>query len=68
MPSIYASQCLAESVRCALVASNPLSSSDLFALAADAFGGSLAEGAFSPRDAYDAAELGLHLRSARRAR
>ena len=38
-----------------------LTSSDLFALAADAFGGTLAEGAFSPRDAYDAAELGLHL-------
>ena len=38
-----------------------LSSADLFALAADAFGGTLAEGAFSPRDAYDAAELGLHL-------
>ena len=34
---------------------------ELFALAAEAFGGTLAEGAFSPRDAYDAAELGLHL-------
>ena len=38
-----------------------LSSSDLFALAAERFGGTLAEGAFSPRDAYDTAELGLHL-------
>ncbi len=38
-----------------------LSADDLFALAAEAFGGTLAEGAFSPRDAYDAAELGLHL-------
>ena len=38
-----------------------MSASDLFALAAHAHGGTLAEGAFSPRDAYDAAELGLHL-------
>ena len=38
-----------------------MSSSDLFALAADAYGGTLAEGALTPRDAYDAAELGLHL-------
>ena len=36
-------------------------SADLFALAADAYGGTLAQGAFTPRDAYDAAELGLHL-------
>jgi hypothetical protein len=36
-------------------------SGDLFALAACAYGGTLAEGAFTPRDAYDAAELGLHL-------
>jgi hypothetical protein len=38
-----------------------LSSEELFALASDFFGGTLAEGAFSARDAYDAAELGLHL-------
>ncbi|MEP0546990.1 MAG: strawberry notch-like NTP hydrolase domain-containing protein [Rhodothermales bacterium] len=38
-----------------------LSAETLFALAADAFGGTLAEGAFSARDAYDAGELGLHL-------
>ncbi len=38
-----------------------MSASDLFALAAHAHGGTLAEGTFSPRDAYDAAELGLHL-------
>ena len=36
-------------------------SADLFGLAADAYGGTLAQGAFTPRDAYDAAELGLHL-------
>ena len=41
--------------------SEVLTSADLFALAADAYGGTLAEGAFTPRDAYDAAELGLHL-------
>ena len=41
--------------------SEPLTSADLFSLAADAHGGTLAEGAFTPRDAYDAAELGLHL-------
>jgi len=41
--------------------SQALASSDLFALAAEAYGGTLAEGAFTPRDAYDAAELGLHL-------
>ena len=45
--------------RCA--SGTPTMSADLFDLAADAFGGTLAEGAFSPRDAYDAAELGLHL-------
>ena len=39
----------------------PLTSADLFRLAADAHGGTLAEGAFTPRDAYDAAELGLHI-------
>lgn len=33
----------------------------LFELAASVYGGNLAEGAFSARDAYDAAELGLHL-------
>ena len=38
-----------------------LSSGDLFALAALSLGGTLAEGAFSPHDAYDAAELGLYL-------
>ncbi|MEL6614098.1 MAG: hypothetical protein AAFQ43_00085 [Bacteroidota bacterium] len=52
---------LAHSVQTAIAASRPVDSSDLFDLAADAFGGTLAEGAFSPRDAYDAAELGLHL-------
>ena len=41
--------------------SDALTSGDLFALAAEAYGGTLAEGAFTPRDAYDAAELGLHL-------
>ena len=47
------------SARCA--SGTPTSSADLFDLAADAYGGTLAEGAFTPRDAYDAAELGLHL-------
>ncbi len=47
------------SARCA--SGTPTTSADLFGLAADAYGGTLAEGAFSPRDAYDAAELGLHL-------
>ena len=45
--------------RCA--SGRPTASAALFGLAADAFGGTLAGGAFSPRDAYDAAELGLHL-------
>jgi transposase len=43
-----------------------LSSEELFALASDFFGGTLAAGAFSARDAYDAAELGLHLALLRR--
>ena len=47
------------SARCA--SGTPTTSADLFDLAADAFGGTLAQGAFTPRDAYDAAELGLHL-------
>ena len=52
---------LARAVERRVEASDLLSASDLFALAADAYGGTLAEGAFTPRDAYDAAELGLHL-------
>ena len=52
---------LARAVERRVEASDPLSARDLFALAADAYGGTLAEGAFTPRDAYDAAELGLHL-------
>ena len=60
-PSASALCRLARVVRRTIAAGRPLSSADLFALAADAYGGTLAEGAFSPRDAYDAAELGLHL-------
>ena len=52
---------LAREVETRVQSSQALTSSDLFALAADAYGGTLAEGAFTPRDAYDAAELGLHL-------
>ncbi|MEM1043583.1 MAG: class I SAM-dependent methyltransferase [Bacteroidota bacterium] len=52
---------LARSVQLSVAESAPLSSADLFALAANACGGTLAQGAFTPRDAYDAAELGLHL-------
>ncbi|MEM1042919.1 MAG: class I SAM-dependent methyltransferase [Bacteroidota bacterium] len=60
-PNSTANLALARSVGRSVAAGTPLSSAELFALAADAFGGTLAEGAFSPRDAYDAAELGLHL-------
>ena len=52
---------LARAVEHAVAAAQPLTAADLFALAADAYGGTLAGGAFTPRDAYDAAELGLHL-------
>ena len=52
---------LAQDVEEMLKGGRGLSSGDLFALAARSFGGTLAEGAFSPRGAYDAAELGLHL-------
>ena len=45
----------------ALADSRALRANDLFALAASAYGGTLAEGAFTPRDAYDAAELGFHI-------
>ena len=56
-----ASQTLAREVQLAIAASRHLTAADLFAVAANAYGGTLAEGAFTPRDAYDAAELGLHL-------
>ena len=52
---------LARQVEAHVQASQALTSGDLFTLAADAYGGTLAEGAFTPRDACDAAELGLHL-------
>ena len=52
---------LAREVERSVTDSRPLSAADLFDLAADTFGGTLAQGAFTPRDAYDAAELGLHL-------
>ncbi|MEM1118000.1 MAG: class I SAM-dependent methyltransferase [Bacteroidota bacterium] len=52
---------LAREVQARVQDSEPLASGDLFALASGAYGGTLAEGAFTPRDAYDAAELGLHL-------
>ena len=52
---------LARGVEAQISGDRPLSSAGLFALAADAYGGTLSEGAFTPRDAYDAAELGLHL-------
>ena len=42
-------------------AGNEISARDLFAEAAAWFGGTLAEGAFSSRDAYDAAELGVYI-------
>ncbi|MEM0960911.1 MAG: class I SAM-dependent methyltransferase [Bacteroidota bacterium] len=61
MPSTTSSVSLARAVERAVAAGAAISSADLFALAADGFGGTLAEGAFSPRDAHDAAELGLHL-------
>ena len=52
---------LADAVAARCAAGVSSSSSDLFSLAAEAYDGTLAEGAFTPRDAYDAAELGLHL-------
>ncbi len=52
---------LARDVEQIVAEGRALSSNDLFALGAERLGGTLAEGAFSPRDAYDAAELGLHL-------
>ena len=61
IPNADASQALARAVEHAIAASRRLTATDLFALAADAYGGTLAQGAFTPRDAYDAAELGLHL-------
>ena len=60
-PDALRSLGLARSVERSVADSAPLSSADLFERAADAYGGTLAEGAFTPRDAYDAAELGLHL-------
>ena len=56
-----ASRALAFEVERRLAQRVVLTARDLFGLAAEGFGGTLAEGAFSPRDAYDAAELGLHL-------
>ena len=60
-PRLQSGLQLARRVEVQISNSRPLSSADLFALAADAYCGTLAEGAFTPRDAYDAAELGLHL-------
>ena len=60
-PHVIASRDLAHAVEHAVAASKALTAAYLFDLAAEAFGGTLAEGAFTPRDAYDAAELGLHL-------
>ena len=60
-PVATASLDLAQAVERSFTDSRPLSAGDLFAFAADAYGGTLAEAAFTPRDAYDAAELGLHL-------
>ena len=52
---------LARKIQTRLARGEQTRAGELFTLAAEAFGGTLAEGAFSPRDAYDAAELGLHL-------
>ena len=52
---------LARRVADQLAGGHPVSAQDLFAEASYWFGGTLAEGAFTPRDAYDAAELGLHI-------
>ena len=60
-PGATASLDLAWAVERSLADSQSLSAAGLFALADDAYGGTLAGGAFTPRDAYDAAELGLHL-------
>ena len=60
-PVATASLDLAQAVERSFTDSRPLSADDLFALAANAYGGTLAEAAFTPRDAYDAAELSLHL-------
>ena len=48
-------------VRRRLANGRPVTSQELFAAAAGAYGGTLAEGTFAARDAYDAAELGFHL-------
>ena len=56
-----AGHALAREVERAISASERLTARNLFALASGAYGGPLAEGAFTPRDAYDAGELGLHL-------
>ena len=61
VPGGHAALRLACEVQACIRDSEPLTSADLFELAADVHGGTLAEGAFTPRDAYDAAELGLHL-------
>ena len=61
LPNPDATQTLARHVERAVAASQPLTARDLFALAEGAYGGTLGQGAFTPRDAYDAAELGLHL-------
>ena len=52
---------LAQEIQARIKRGEQTRAGELFALAAEAFGGTLAEGAFSPRDACDAAELGLHL-------
>src|SRR5690606_31845038 len=43
-----------------LARGEPFPANELFASAEDAYGGTLAEGAYTPKDAYDAMELGIN--------
>ncbi|MFQ5568229.1 MAG: strawberry notch-like NTP hydrolase domain-containing protein [Rhodothermales bacterium] len=65
-PGSLAELWLANQIAEHLARGDALNGNTLFRLAEEAFNGTLAESAFSVRDAYDTAELGLHLLIQRR--
>lgn len=52
---------IAEQVKELVISGQPITNQQLLDIAAKAFGGTKGEGAFSPKDAYDAMEMGVNL-------
>jgi hypothetical protein len=59
-PAKAPSSLVAEEVKRRLLAKQPITWQELFALADDAYGGTQAEGRYAVKDAYDALELGIN--------